>query len=202
MFIAVEGCIGAGKSTVVNGLAAYRGSFALLEAFEANPFLRDFATDPAANALETEFAFLLIHFHQLKSVRSIAGSKEVLADFHLAKDLLYERMNIVDARARELFEALYDVCVEQIPRLDLLVCLSAPSDLILDRIRARQREFELTLDPDYYIRLNELYEEYFQAHTGAKILVRMDPVDFCASPKLLHELSTRIDRELAVRPSA
>jgi deoxyadenosine/deoxycytidine kinase len=171
-----------------------------MEAFEANPFLREFAADPEANALETEFAFLLIHFHQLKSVRTIAKSREVLADFYLAKDLLYERMNIADARTRELFEELYDICVEQTPPLDLLVCLSAPSDLILDRIRARQREFELKLDPDYYIRLNRLYEEYFQAHTGTKLVVRMDQFDFCKSPELFEELSTRIDRELAGGP--
>src|SRR5262249_44292383 len=130
-----------------------------------------------------------------------ANSREILADFHLAKDLLYERMNIPDARTRELFEALYHVCVKQTPPVDLLVCLSAPDDLILDRIRARQREFELQLDPDYYVRLNRLYEEHFQAYSGAKVLVRMDEFDFCKSPELFEELSTLIDRELAAKPA-
>lgn len=196
MFIAVEGCIGVGKSTVVNGLATVRGSIPLLEAFETNPFLGEFAVDPSSNALETEFAFLLIHFHQLKSAWRVAQSKEVLADFHLAKDLLYERLNLSDDRVKKLFRELYDVCVEQTPVLDLLVCLSAPNDLILERIRARQREFELKLDPDYYIRLNQLYEEYFEEYAGPKVMVQMDQCDFCKSPELFEALSVRIDRAL------
>jgi hypothetical protein len=67
MLIAVEGCVGSGKSTVARGLASLRGSTLLLEDFESNPFLRDFYADPAANALETEISFLLLHYHQLKS---------------------------------------------------------------------------------------------------------------------------------------
>ena len=67
MLIVVEGCVGAGKSTVAKGLAAFRRSALLLEDFESNPFLRAFYDDPIGNATETEFAFLLLHFHQLKS---------------------------------------------------------------------------------------------------------------------------------------
>ena len=195
MFIAVEGCIGAGKSTVVNGLSAARGSLALLEDFEAHPFLREFAADPESNALETEFGFLLIHFHQLKSVRTVARSTEVIADFHLGKDLLYERLNMSDDRAKALFRALYDLCEEETPPLDLMVFLSAPNDLILERIRSRHRDFELKLDPGYYVRLNALYEEYFEAYRGSKLLVRMDQCDFVASPELFGSLSSRIDAE-------
>jgi deoxyadenosine/deoxycytidine kinase len=89
MLIVVEGCVGAGKSTVAKGLAAFRRSALLLEDFESNPFLRAFYDDPIGNATETEFAFLLLHFHQLKSKAVIASNSEVVADFHLGKDLLY-----------------------------------------------------------------------------------------------------------------
>ena len=77
MLIVVEGCVGAGKSTVAKGLAAFRESTLLLEDFESNPFLRDFYDDPVGNATETEFAFLLLHFHQLKSQAGTALRSEV-----------------------------------------------------------------------------------------------------------------------------
>lgn len=193
MFIAVEGCIGVGKSTVAKGLALYRRGSLLLEAFEANPFLQVFSTNPEAYALETEFAFLLIHFHQLKNIRQTAGSSEVISDFHLGKDLLYEQMNISESRVGRVFRALYDVCVERTPPVDVMVCLSAPSDLIIERIRLRRRDFELELSPDYYVRLNEMYEHFFAGYSGKKIVVRMEECDFVASPHRFAELSTRID---------
>jgi deoxyadenosine/deoxycytidine kinase len=196
MFIAVEGCIGVGKSTVAKGLASCRGGSLLLEAFETNPFLRAFATNPAAYALETEFAFLLIHFHQLKNIRQAAGSSEVISDFHLGKDLLYEEMNISEPRVRSVFRALYAVCVEQIAPVDVMVCLSAPSDLIIERIQLRQRDFELELSPDYYVRLNEAYEQFFSTYPGKKIVVRMEERDFVASPHLFGELSSRVDAQM------
>lgn len=196
MLIAVEGCIGAGKTTVTKGLAAHRGSVSVLEAFEANPFLRAFSADPEGHALETEFAFLLIHFHQMKNIRGVARSSEVIADFHLGKDLLYEQMNISDERVAAIFRSLYDVCSEQIPPVDLMVCLSAPNDLIVDRIRLRHRDFELKLNPDYYIRLNRTYEDFFAMYNGAKLVVPMDEYDFVESPDLFSVLSARIDAQL------
>jgi deoxyadenosine/deoxycytidine kinase len=83
MLIVIEGCVGAGKSTVARGLAVHRSSKLLLENFEINPFLRAFYEDPAGNATETEFAFLLLHFHQLKSQADTVSESEIIADFHL-----------------------------------------------------------------------------------------------------------------------
>src|ERR1035437_4700187 len=100
MLIAIEGCVGAGKSTVVKGLAAFRSSKLLLEDFESNPFLRAFYEDPVGNAVETEFAFLFLHFHQLKGQVEAASRSEVIADFHLGKDLLYADLNLKDMRAK------------------------------------------------------------------------------------------------------
>jgi deoxyguanosine kinase len=93
MLIVVEGCIGAGKSTVAKGLAAHRKSEALFEAFDSNPFLPAFYDDPAANAIETEFTFLLLHFHQLKKNGETILKSEVITDFNIEKDLLYANLN-------------------------------------------------------------------------------------------------------------
>src|SRR5208337_2672049 len=119
MLIVVEGCVGAGKSTVAEGLASRRGSKLLLEDFESNPFLRAFYEDPVGNATETEFAFLLLHFHQLKNQAGTASRSEVFADFHLGKDLLYADLNLKDTRLNRLFTELYDICIEKTPRPSL-----------------------------------------------------------------------------------
>src|SRR5438552_6480349 len=184
MLIAIEGCVGVGKSTVAKGLASCRGSKLLLEDFESNPFLRAFYEDPIHNATETEFAFLLLHFHQLKSEIDAASSSEVIADFHLGKDLLYADLNLEDARAKRLFRKLYDLCLEKTPRPALIILLSATTDLLVERIRARKRPFELEIDSGYYGSVNTAYEEYFVQYSGKKLRIPMDEWDFVKDPAL------------------
>src|SRR6266498_3501000 len=106
MMIAVEGCVGVGKSTVAKGLAAFRRSEVLFESFESNPFLPAFYEDPVANATETEFTFLCLHFHQLRTRTKAASMGELITDFHLGKDLLYAELNLKDAKTLRVFNQL------------------------------------------------------------------------------------------------
>ena len=196
MLIAIEGCMGAGKSTVSKGLAAFRHSKLLLEDFESNPFLPSFYENPADNATETEFAFLLLHFHQLKSQFDIVTTSEVIADFHLGKDLLYADLNLKDMGVRRLFGELYRHFLDKTPHPALMIFLSASTDLLLERIRARQRDFELDVDPAYYGSVNTTYGEYFMRYAGKKILIPMDEWDFVKDPALYRQLSTLVDTQL------
>lgn len=198
MLIAIEGCLGAGKSTVANGLAALRGCTLLMEDFESNPFLRAFYEDPVGNALETEFAFLFLHFHQLKGKADAASTSEVIADFHLGKDLLYADLNLKDVRAKRAFGDLYDLCMERTPQPGLLIFLSASTDLILERIRRRRRDFEQDVDPEYYAGINKAYEVFFAGYMGKKLMIPMDSWDFVANPALFQELSLLVNAELNV----
>jgi len=197
MLIAIEGSVGAGKSTVARGLAACRNSALLLEDFEANPFLRAFYTDPVEYAIETEFTFLLLHFHQLKSQATIASSAEVIADFHLGKDLIYADLNLKDVRAQQLFAQLYGLFSERTPKPALMIFLSATTELLVQRIGERQRDFELKIDPKYFDALNAAYEEYFRSFSGRKLRVPMDEWDFVKEPILYRQLNALIDRELS-----
>jgi|SRR5579862_3183135 len=196
MLIAVEGCVGAGKSTVARGLAALRKSNLLLEDFEANPFLRAFYEDPTEHAVETEFAFLLLHFHQLKAQAVAASGQELIADFHLGKDLIYADLNLKETRARRVFTELYELCAERIPEPTLVIFLSATTDLLLQRIRARNRDFELEIDRDYCDAVNAAYESFFERYQGKKLRVRMDDWNFVEEPALYKKLASLIDGEL------
>jgi deoxyguanosine kinase len=196
MLIVVEGCLGAGKSTVAKGLAQLRGSDLLLEDFESHPFLRAFYEDPVNNALETEFTFLFMHFHQLKGKAGVASRSEVISDFHLGKDLLYANLNLTDLRAQLAFENLYELCLEKTPQPDLLIFLSASTELLARRVRDRKRDFELEIEREYLGAISSAYEEYFDKFAGRKLMVRMDDYDFVTSPALFNELNIRVEGEL------
>jgi deoxyadenosine/deoxycytidine kinase len=197
MLISTEGCIGAGKSTVATGLAAYRGSKLLLENFEANPFLDSFYDDPGANVIETEFAFLLLHFHQLKSQARQISTSEVISDFTLDKDLWYAALNINDSRTKQVFSDLYSLCRDRTARPALMIFLSAPTDLIMERIRLRGRISELAVDATYFHSLNDAYEEAFQHYDGKKIQIPMEKWNFVTTPDLFRTLSSLVDRALS-----
>jgi deoxyguanosine kinase len=199
MLIAIEGCVGAGKSTVAKGLAAFRNSDLLLEDFEANPFLRAFYEDPTEYAIETEFAFLLLHFHQLKNQAASASKPEVIADFHLGKDLIYADLNLKDARARRLFSQLYELCSESTQEPTLVIFLAATTDLLLRRIRERKRDYELEIDADYCGAMNAAYENFFERYEGKKLRVCMNDWDFVQEPMLYVKLASLIDGELNIK---
>jgi len=197
MFIAIEGCVGAGKSTVTTGLARLRSSRGLLENFQDNPFLESFYENQTENALETEFAFLLLHFHQLKAEKRFALESELIADFHLGKDILYAKLNLKDAHALVLFEQLFELCTQSTPVPSLLVYLAASTELLVQRISSRKREFETQVDHRYFAGINAAYEEYFAQYSGRKLRILMDEWDFVKDERLYAKLSMLIDHELA-----
>lgn len=196
MLIAIEGCIGAGKSTVAEGLAAYRKSDTLFESFEDNPFLSDFYKNPKAFATETEFTFLLLHFHQLKKRLDVIGQNELIADFHLGKDLIFADLNFYESEIKRVFNDLFELLQEQLPEPALIICLSASTNLIIERIRKRKRNVELEIDPDYYAKVNAEYEKFFVQYEGRKLLISMDEWDFVNKPELFHKLSIAVDDQL------
>ncbi len=196
MLIAIEGCVGVGKSTVVEGLAHFRGSETLFEDFELNPFLTRFYEDPATYALETEFAFLLIHYHQLKHC-SPSSTRELISDFSMAKDLVYADLNLSDMKAKKAFREIYELFLRNIVTPDVIVFLGASDGLVLERIRKRNRSFEQQADPSYYIQLNAAFEAFFDGYEGRKLRVDMDASDFVADPTLFSSLSSEIDEILA-----
>ena len=196
MLIVIEGCIGAGKSTVAKGLAALRRSELLLEAFEENPFLQSFYKDPESAAVETEFCFLLLHFHQLKTRLRTHPKQEIIADFSLPKDLLYADLNLSESRFKTIFAELFQECQRELAQPALMVCLNATDNLIRRRILSRARDFEQDISFEYFERVNAMYRLFFHKHSGKKIEISMDDWDFVESPDRFQQLSRLIDTEL------
>lgn len=192
MLIAIEGCVGVGKTTIAQGLAKFRQSTLLLEDFSAVPFLNAFYEDPVGCALETEFSFLLQHYHQLRTIDRTSG--EIVADFALDKDLIFADLNMTDDTERRVFVDLYDALSKKVPKQDLTIFVRSSDELVLNRIQARGRPFELAIEPAYYRRLNAAYEVFFSHHRGAIIRISADEMNFCSEPQLFPWLSSEVDR--------
>jgi deoxyguanosine kinase len=192
--IAVEGCVGAGKTTIARGLAEVRGSQLLLEDFSAVPFLEEFYANPARFAIETEFSFLLQHYHQLHSI--VWSEREIIADFTLTKDLIFAELNMAGKAEQQVFADLHRLLASRVPKAAITVFVSARDELILERIRSRGRSFELAVDPEYYRRLNAAYENFFANFGGRLIRLAADQMDFCGNLELFEWLSVEINVHL------
>ena len=119
--------------------------------------------------------------------------------FTLGKDLVYAALNLKDVRAHRLFTQLYGLCSERTPEPTLMICLSATTELLVQRIGARKRDFELKIDPAYFEAVNAAYEEYFRRFAGRKLRISMDDWDFVKEPLLYKQLNSIIDRELNIK---
>ncbi len=153
MIIAVEGSIGSGKSTTASLLAKELSYSVLLEETERHPFLADFYADPERNALQTELAFLVIHYHQLVSQGKTA---KVVMDFSPGKDLVFGRLNLHDGDL-QLFEHVNRNLYNCVPTPDLAIFLDLPLRTLQHRIRQRGRPYEQRIPDSYLQSLRESY---------------------------------------------
>jgi len=193
MYIVLEGCIGSGKTTIAKLLEAERNSDLILEQFEGNPFLKKFYLNPLLYALETELAFVLIHYHQVFHELKQVKNGEYISDFHISKDLLFAEMNL-NNKDLTIFKNLYTALTERLPVPDVVVCLQCSDELILKRVEERKRNIETQTTPQYFIKLNRLYEKYFKEIEWPKVLISMDEHDFVKDPSCTDRLSQEIDK--------
>lgn len=193
--ICVEGCIGAGKTTWARALAAARGAKLVLEEFDKNPFLNAFYSDPVAHVLETELQFLLIHYHQLKGIRGQAG-QEAITDFTFFKDAIFAELNFSIPAEKEMFFRLYEFLDARLRSADLVVFLRGSDQLILERIRQRNRSMEQEIDTAYFTRLNRAYGEYFSEYRGPHYVIDADRMDCLARPETIPMVSEAINLAL------
>ncbi len=191
--ITIEGCIASGKTTIAQQLSNQFDSKLLLEKFESNPFLDKFYQNPIKYAIETELAFLLIHYHQLKDVHNNNPNQIVISDFYIKKDLLFAKLNLKNEEY-QTFKSLYDFLSEQLPEPEIVICLHTSDSLILDRIKQRNRESEQNINTDYFVKLNHAYEQFFDEITCQKIHLDMDNNDFLTDKSRIEWLVNQVKK--------
>ncbi|MBO9537097.1 deoxynucleoside kinase [Herbaspirillum sp.] len=169
-YIAIEGPIGVGKTSLARRLAALSDARLLLEQPAANPFLEDFYRDAGRYAFQTEACFLLQRIAQLQAPLdpSLAGQRFV-ADFMLEKNMLFSQLTLSDAEL-QLYRQLHAQLRPQVRTPDLVIYLQAPPSVLLGRIARRGIGMEEAISSDYLQRLSDSYGNFFHHYEEAPVL--------------------------------
>ena len=190
-YIALEGPIGVGKTSLVNRLATRLDAAAVLEETD-NPFLADFYGGRPGSALQAQLFYLLNrHRQQLTLRQADLFSQITVCDYLFDKDKIFAYLNLDD---NELFiyQRLYDLLAKDVPAPDLVIYLQVPTDVLLQRIRERSKHSTSELpDPDtaYLRELNEAYQHFFFHYTSTPLLVvETSHVDLQTSDRALDDL--------------
>jgi deoxyguanosine kinase len=197
-YIAVEGVIGVGKTTLVRMLQPRFSAGAILEAFDENPFLSDFYGDRTRYAFQTQLFFLLSRYRQQQTIPSILGSRTLFADYFFEKDKLFAHLNITGTDEIQMYDRLYEALAEKVPPPDLIVYLRAELNTLMGRIAMRDRTYERLMDRSYIAALRQCYEHTFAEYTSVPLLViESDSLDFVRRPEDLDDIEGRIRSALA-----
>ncbi len=192
MYLALDGVIGVGKTSLARLLQPTFGAQVLLEVFEENPFLSDFYGDRARYAFQTQIFFLLSRYHQQRLAPDLLQQGRVIADYTFAKDALFAGINL-DGDELTLYTRLHTALADKIPKPDLVVYLRAPTPVLLERIARRGRPYELRMDPAYILTLNAAYDAYFSQPGPAPVLtIDCQDLDYVNHPSDLRCVSERI----------
>lgn len=176
MYIAIEGVIGVGKTTLARLLQPAFQSELVLEVFEENPFLSDFYSDRQRYAFQTQIFFLLSRYYQQRrSVPDILKRGEpLITDYTFAKDALFARINLAGDEL-EMYYRVHDALAEKIPPPNLIVYLRADIEVLMQRIASRDRPYERNMEWDYINDLIQAYDDFYinnQArNVGGKVTV-------------------------------
>ena len=170
-FIAIEGPIGVGKTTLAKKLATSFNYQTLLEDTGDNPFLEDFYKSGKQSALATQLFFLFQRSQKIQDMRQADIFEPVrVADFLIEKDPLFARITL-DSNEYKLYDKVYQQMTIDAPRPDLVIYLQASTDVLISRIENRGISYEQGMGRDYLERLNEVYSEFFLYYDGAPLLI-------------------------------
>jgi deoxyadenosine/deoxycytidine kinase len=192
-YIAVEGAIGVGKTAVVERLTQRLEATALLEEWGQNPFLKSFYDGRPGAAFQSELFFVLSrHRQQQELVQRKLFTQATISDYVFEKSRLFAYLNLEDSELL-VYEKLYTLLAEGVPRPDLVVYLQAPTEVLARRIKQRGRPEELHLSEEYLAEVNRAYNHYFFHYTATPLLVvNTAEVDFVKHEDDLDDLVKQI----------
>jgi deoxyguanosine kinase len=203
MYVAIEGVIGVGKTTLARLLQPAFQAGLLLEVFEENPFLSNFYADRERYAFQTQIFFLLSRYYQQRrAVGELLSEKEnLLSDYTFEKDALFARINLIGDEL-EMYHRVHEALAEKIVKPDLILYLRASTDALMQRITLRDRPYERNMDRDYIQQLNDAYESFFGDHRqGAVVLpIDTDNLDYVRNQEALRFVENRLRQTLRMPP--
>ena len=178
-YVAIEGPIGAGKTSLAKLLAEKLGARTVLEDFEDNPFLSDFYEDPERFAFQTQLNFLIQRYQQQQELRQVDIFHNLLiTDYMFIKDRLFASLNL-DEKEMNLYDTIANFLEKNVINPDLVIYLQADTDTLMRNISKRNRSFEVNISYKYIDGLNEVYNEYFFRYQDTPlIIINTNNIDF------------------------
>ena len=178
-YVAVEGVIGAGKTSLASMLGETLGAKVVMEKFEENPFLKDFYRDPERYAFQTQIFFLLTRYKQQQELfQADLFHRFLITDYIFEKDKIFAYLNLQDEELK-LYETLVASIERNIPTPDLVVYLQSSVDRLMRNIRSRARSYEAGISETYIRDLNEAYNYFFFRYkTTPLLIVNSTGIDF------------------------
>jgi deoxyguanosine kinase len=204
MYIAIEGVIGVGKTTLARMLQPLYDANILLEIFEENPFLSDFYSDRDRYAFQTQVFFLLSRYHQQrKGVKEMLANKpNLISDYTFAKDALFARATL-NGDELDTYYQVHHALAEKIVVPDLVVYLRADTDVLMKRIAARDRSYERQMETSYIAMLNKAYDDYFLSKEEVRtpvLTIETSNMDYVKYEDDFKTIDDRIRQELKLSP--
>jgi deoxyadenosine/deoxycytidine kinase len=196
-YIAVEGVIGVGKTTLARLSQPEFKAEILLEVFEENPFLARFYQDRKRYAFQTQIFFLLSRYQQQhEAIPAALARGNLISDYTFDKDQIFARLN-VEADELAMYERVHAILATKIPKPDLVVYLRADTDTLMERIALRDRSYERAMERDYIAALGRTYDDFFAHYAAAPVLtIDANPIDFVHRVEDLHTVLDHIRAKL------
>jgi deoxyguanosine kinase len=203
MYIAIEGVIGVGKTTLARLLQPQYQAELLLEVFEENPFLSDFYSDRERYAFQTQIFFLLSRYHQQRRATTsiLETHQNLISDYTFDKDSLFARINLKGDEL-EMYFRVHQALAEKIPTPELTVYLKAGTDILMQRIASRDRPYERKMEREYIEQLNQAYNDFFSSPPADMHVLTIDTneLNIVSHPEDLASIDLRIKQALQLPP--
>lgn len=195
-YIAIEGVIGAGKTTLAKMLSERLNAKLVLERFEENPFLPKFYEDPEHYAFQTQIFFLLSRYKQQQELfQGDLFHNFLVSDYIFDKDKIFAYLTLQDDELK-LYETLIGTIEKNIPTPDLVVYLQSSIDRLMSNIKMRGRTYEENMSQEYIKDLNEAYNYFFFRYKSAPLLIiNSTEIDFVNNPEDFEDLMAQITRK-------
>lgn len=188
-YVAIEGSIGVGKTSLAKLLSEKLSARLVLETFQDNPFLADFYEEPDRFAFQTQLWFLLQRYQQQQELRQVDMFHTLLvSDYMFVKDRLFASLNLKE-KEMSLYDSVANMMEKNVLHPDLVIFLQADTDTLMNNIKRRGREYEKNISWDYIDSLNQVYNEYFFRYQETPlVIINTNNIDFVHSEQDLEEV--------------